>query len=439
MNLPNLKINTSWENSGGARSRELAATWAKVRISAGNTVFTRVLDTRADTVREDVYFPLYPLAEWIACNWFFLLYEVPNPRKQNQREIEKRHDIRAGREGFAFPNISIWSEGETTSIKSKRFTAEAESVEYLAEGYEEVDSEKLRLELTEFIDLVCERLVSKEIYDTLLQEEWYAIQSMDKEERLFSAACARIGQDPFSIKDQDAQKIVDVASQLSDNLQEDFFDAADIKGLTEQLKALKRYLSDIKKNQREVTELKRLRDILTHTCYEKCMPWEEGYEAARSLRDTLNLNGTLLNSKSLLQKAFRLHADEWKSCFLARKIPDSFFDSLVGLNKKQSPVFIVPQRNSEAQRFAFCRAFFEYLTSDGAALTNRSYSCRQKRNRAFAAELLAPSAILKQELGTHFADEETIAALASHFGVSEFVIQHQIKNHQLADPATHIY
>lgn len=45
---------------------------------------------------------------------------------------------------------------------------------------------------------------------------------------------------------------------------------------------------------------------------------------------------------------------------------------------------------------------------------------------------LAPATAIKDKIQSDFANEETIAALAAHFYVSEFVIEHQIRNHNLA-------
>ncbi len=436
MSLSHFKIDTSWDDPGGVRSPELAATWAKVCIFAGHTVFTRVLDARANTVREDVYFPLYPLAEWIACNWFFLFYEAQNPRKQN-RDAEARHNIRSGREGFAFPNLAIWPEGETTRIESTRCSAEKESVEYLVEDHAEVDAKDVRRELSNLVDLVCERLASQNISGTLLQDEWNAIQNMNREELAFCAACAKLGQDPFNIDDDTAENIVHAGGCICEDLQDDFFDAADLDDLFKQLNSLRRYLDCIANDSEDISALKRLRGTPLVADL-KAMPWEQGYEAARRLRETLSLNGDRLASENALKNAFNLQPSEWRSCLLIRKTPKDFFDSLVALNQTKSPVFVVSDKRSEARRFAFCRALFEYLTSEGPALTNASYSCRQKRNRAFAAEFLAPAAAIKEQISTDFAEEETIAALAGCFGVSEFVIQHQIRNHQIAETVTHI-
>src|SRR2546428_12179897 len=91
-----------------------------------------------------------------------------------------------------------------------------------------------------------------------------------------------------------------------------------------------------------------------------------------------------------------------------------FFDALVDINEKGSPGFLIEKRQAEARKFALCRGLFEYLTSDpGApALISTTRSQRQKRNRAFAAEFLAPAALLKEHLRGETLDEEEIDDVA---------------------------
>ena len=53
-----------------------------------------------------------------------------------------------------------------------------------------------------------------------------------------------------------------------------------------------------------------------------------------------------------------------------------------------------------------------------ATLLTRAYSERQQRNRAFAAEFLAPSAGLRQRITRRIVDGDEIDELAAAFGVS---------------------
>ena len=53
-------------------------------------------------------------------------------------------------------------------------------------------------------------------------------------------------------------------------------------------------------------------------------------------------------------------------------------------------------------------------------------------NRAFAAEFLAPHEMLKSDLSGATIGEDEVDDLADEYGVSAFVVRHQIENHGLA-------
>jgi hypothetical protein len=61
-----------WEDSPRVRAPELDATWARLEIYARDEPITKVEAKRAQSVRTGIYVPLYPIAEWIVANWWFL-------------------------------------------------------------------------------------------------------------------------------------------------------------------------------------------------------------------------------------------------------------------------------------------------------------------------------------------------------------------------------
>ena len=65
-------------------------------------------------------------------------------------------------------------------------------------------------------------------------------------------------------------------------------------------------------------------------------------------------------------------------------------------------------------------------------LLTKAHSERQQRNRAFAAEFLAPSSGLRQMVSRPVLDDDDVDELAVEFGVHSRVIEHQIKNHHIA-------
>jgi Zn-dependent peptidase ImmA (M78 family) len=62
----------------------------------------------------------------------------------------------------------------------------------------------------------------------------------------------------------------------------------------------------------------------------------------------------------------------------------------------------------------------------------RTRSERQKRNRAFAAEFLAPADMIREKIAADRLWEDDLEELGEVFGVSPRVIRHQVINHRLA-------
>lgn len=101
-----------------------------------------------------------------------------------------------------------------------------------------------------------------------------------------------------------------------------------------------------------------------------------------------------------------------------------------------SPMIGVSSGRAEARRrFLVCRALGGFLASGSAALVTTRGTERQRRNRAFAAEFLAPAVAIRERLPQGRLGEEDLAELAETFSVSEWVIRHQVENHGLAELA----
>ena len=81
------------------------------------------------------------------------------------------------------------------------------------------------------------------------------------------------------------------------------------------------------------------------------------------------------------------------------------------------------------------RALADYLgrVESSPGILSSLATDRQARSRAFAAEFLAPAQSLRARLDKEFADEDVIDDLGNEYGVSSYVIAHQIKNHNLAN------
>jgi hypothetical protein len=160
-------------------------------------VVTRLIDRRSRGVRDAVYLPLYPLAEWLATHWWLLLHKPEVPGRGAFASDESRHNIAAAGEGFALPHLSVRPTGAAVHLVWRRSVREAQRVEFTAEGSAFTPVADFCASAGEFIGAVVRRLAECDVHDTLLQREWEHVRNADEGEAEFCVAAASLGLDPY--------------------------------------------------------------------------------------------------------------------------------------------------------------------------------------------------------------------------------------------------
>lgn len=429
--MTDFQIEYDWQDPAGAKGQELRATWASLSITIDGHCVTTVLDTTSKSVRSGIFLPLFPLAEWIANNWWFLRAEVDRQKNPNAIEFERRHDIRWAREGFALPSLRFVTLGNSMEAKWKTSKLPDAGIEFLSAGQAILPGKVVTEKLRSFVNTVLARLNDMSVLETTLHEQWEAIENADAEEQAFCLAAAKLGLDPYAMDSQLEAAILDVAKSIRAELLNDFLSLANSQELHIQAEALKAATNSIATDTDNIDALKAIR-AKSPQLVSETTPWDTGYHFARQLRKSLNGGGW--KSRSVEDLAGHVGIDQLDHCLLQTSSACHFMDALVGTNVNRSPKFILEKSRDDARQFAFCRAIFEYLTSPPGsfAAVSRLQTERQQMSRAFAAEFLAPKSMLKNDLSAEIIDEEEIDDLAAEYGVSAFVIRHQVENHRLA-------
>ena len=455
--MPNLSFEIDWTDADGTAGRELESTWASLRIRAGEAVVTRVFDGRAETVRDAVSVPLYPLAEWLAVNWWFLMYECETPARPDPT-FRARHALGLNREGYAFPNLEVVSSGAAVRVVWTRDRPRWTNVEFLDAGEMWLEGDEFRRCGAGLIDRVIRRLAARGVEGTLLQEEWAAVRTADEDEAEFCATAARLGWDPYALDDADHAAVQRLAERLGGTVLEEAAAALDPRSLDEGGAALAAALTGAKTNGLPLERLRFDRSGDRRAVHPTGpLPWEAGYRLARRLRGDLDIGNAPLNTMARLAEALGEAPAALDRVTRPVDFPGTdLVDGVVTRNDAGNPAFAfrrhrgAPRQSpvcraratkpalanvgGATRRFLFCRGLAEALASPGAdALVTRVHSGRQRRNRAFAAEFLAPSAALREALSGPVVDGDDVDELAATFGVSPRVIEHQIVNHRIAE------
>ncbi len=406
---------------------------------------TRLEDQAVRSTRNGIYMPLYPVAEWMVRNWWNLLYEVPSSlRLAGPGGYQSRHNLRFAAEGFALPDLVIQPEGNRIGLEWQPSHRDSCRINFLTKGKAALAHRDVEAALRKFINAVVVRLDEQGVRETFLAEEWRAIEGADADEQAFCRAVGRLGEDPYASPAESlTQSLIEFASDFPSSATDEFLAGtrwADLETQGKELRAFVNEANALKLNldplcglRKELGEIHKEWTALPSNNLE---PWSQGYEVARTLRGELaTSSATTVSSSATLGEIFGLDPAAWKQATSGKLLGCKFITAAAAPGSDASPYFAVKSNFESGQVFALCRALFEYLTTpeQGLALATDTYSERQKRNRAFAAEFIAPANRIAERIPSNdCVSNEDIGLIAAEFGTSEFVIRGQIQNHGLA-------
>lgn len=420
--MSSLVLDFHWREGSDIRAPELAATYAELSIECSGSTVTRVYDKRSRSVRSTSLIPLYPLAEWIAYNWWALTNEIENPYRRSEHRYILQHTLDADRQGYGVPRLAFHCRADRFRIEWQACSSENLSVDFLSTGAADVDRAQVIDTLLTFVDAVVTRLVDQGITDTPLQDEWSAIQTLGEEERSFCQITGMMGADPFNLDADEQQRIVALESELSRDLLVEFCAIASPATLEEAL-ALYRHDASVTASRGERSQrLQSIRAPAPATSHQR--PWQVGYAAARHMREQLNLDGEVIGSRERLHEILDI-----PPTIAYESAASRYMDGVVGIKADASIGCVLHATSERSRFFTFARMLMEYAYSPGSSMTmiTRSNSVRQSINRAFAAEFLVPASMIGSRL-SEAPDTDQVQDIADEFGVQYMVVAYQIRN-----------
>lgn len=423
-----LTISWEWEPAAGVQAPELAGTFARLELRAGQDFITLVEDRVSGSSRRAIHVSLYPLAEWIAYSWWFLQVHSRSVREVRSRSTH--HSVRSSADGFLWPDLHIVPEGARTRLywdRDRVFTGHS-SVRYLTQGDFLTDSVELQFKLAGFVTAVIDRLVELDIKDTPLQEEWLSIQEINAEEKAFCVAAARLGLDPYSDAVQYESQIVTAAAELPSSILNDFYDVVTPSSIVHALGWVTESLREVMTSEGELDQsVVRARDTLRRAPMPRYdAPWAIGWRQASTVRGLLGVDPSAGFDIEFYVKSVQRPISERRIHAVGRGGPAT--TNLVVMGNRYAKT---------SQRFTLARAFWNIVANDQPEfLVTASYLEAQKIERAFAAELLAPAQGISDALSPILMDvqAEDLAEIAEHYGVSSTVVEHQLHNQLLGTP-----
>lgn len=424
-------IEVDWERieSGSPEDR---ATYGAIGIRLGNVWLTDAHDVFARRVRSKVYLSGYQLAQWFAWNWWRLRWE---PKRQTV-EWKMAHRLPTIGGGYIWPNVEMLSDGERFLIRALPTRSRpAEPLRYVSDVAATLTATEFLIGVEDFVNLIVGQLSNEGVADTNLSKIWRYVcdERGDSNADWYRRLEAALGFDPDEADAKvvesliaDAEKVGTAGvAELAANASrgECLPSASELAALADSTGHDTR-LSDIPKLPAE--ELKALGA--------ESPAWAVGESAAKMLRSQERLGDGVISDEKLAELAGTSPSALRGTGTAAPAAPFSF-----ALNGHQGTTKLVIRSPFETnRRFDLARLIGDRVLAqldEPLIPILRSFSYRQKRQRAFAAEFLCPFGNALSLLDVELSDESQ-ECVASEFKVSPWVIRTQLVNNGLLDRDT---
>ncbi len=419
-------------------SVEETATFGLFAITANDRLQTEGIDSEHNELRHGPYVSGYPLAEWLAWNWWRIRWELGYPSNEEAaHRWDFAHRLSSVGDGFAWPNIAIFSDGVRSFLDSKpsRNPDEVLFRYFGASRRETVPAIELEIAVDGFVEDIIARLEGRDRRGTNLHRLWSELKAEREDTELarFRRLEAQLGRDPDEVnEDSILRHLRDAATLGEEALGEMAADTA-LQGhspdrmITAEDVTLIAYRSGFDANPNDVIRLDERTDVPSPGEVEA---WRMGVRAARALRDQEHLDGQPISDERLAEFAGTtrnaITESVRRSDHMSFALDQDDGGARVSLRSKWET-----GRRFELARLVGDRLFGSQVICSAEPLfpATRSYSYRQKMQRAFAAELLSPFASVDEMLGGDYSEEKQNDT-AEHFNVSPMTIQTQLLNNR---------
>lgn len=414
-----------------------------LKIAVADHVLTRNISCEDGAISETAVVSAWPLAAWLADNWWRLLYETGSGGNWFQKpylslEWKTAHSLIAADYGFQWPNIQFVSDAGNVSVKmwpDKK--SDVRLARYDGQYNDLVVGRQAFADgILEFLQCSSEHLKGRYAADPLRELiEQLFIEIDDESIAEYRMIEAMTGYNP----DEAPEDVIKYGREIINKFGMPFF--RDIASAINRsflpganpVESLENIIDAAA--QVDLYGVKGKFDLdlpfeASETVY--CLPWQYGGDMARKLREKLGMDANAKIDTSILRDWFSISENDF------RNAPSNGENGICHFEDEKLCFRFANESSwqySQNRRFFLARlvaALLENRQQNKWFAIGPGATWDQKMQRAFAVELLAPFEGIKQSLHAPQRIDRVMAErLAKHYDVSLLTIINSLANHRV--------
>ncbi len=417
-----VEFNVEWPGAPPETGHPLLdSSLGQLSIGVGDESATRHR-TQHGMEGDRLYIPTYHIAEWIASNWWSLLYETPKTEDfQNDFDFRERHWLGTARNGFALPDLWFCPAGGKIEVTGYAAELAFARLRFLLEISDVTETGTLAQTFRHFVEQVLDRLRSQGIAANALNESWELVSQTADDMKQYCRLIGALGLSPYD-EHQGIDDILDAASdRLPPDILRDLCEAADERTL-DTLANLTTGVFETLAGAKEINLADLLAVPLPADAFRHA--WQRGREAAGRVRGNFHIsNGDPEGSKHFFEKL------DLDPRILALGDGPSQIGGVLQKGETTMHLAVLDKREPQ-QRFAAARGAFLGWAGDieGSRLVSTAITRDQQASRAFAAELLAPIGYIRTKARNGLLSEQGVQDIADSLCAPAGAVRYQARH-----------
>ncbi len=405
------------------------STLAELAINFDDLCATKVEDILAKSVRSTARLSALHLAEWLAANWWRLLWE---PRADTYSWKASHKVGNAGR-GYVWPDLSFSSDWQSVLVSARPTSRwDAEPIRYLNQFDTAIPISDYERGVDNFVEGTIARLFDTGNPQSDLNELWKEVgkERRDPDVAAWRRLEACMGYDPDDAPPELINGLRKQAEAYGANAIQEVAAASKEQAIS--------HIGDLWDTAQKsdiivrVPSCNEVRQTVQTEGNSVVIPWVRATRAAQIAREVWGLEIPI--STDRLTELFSITQSQF-----SERLPGERQPLIAGFRDGDTlDAFRISWSNNHpnSRRFALARLAADHIaTHEEERLlpgTNLATN-RQKFQRAFAQEFLCPFETLKEHLGTETPSTDYFEDASHHFGVSPHTIHMILVNKGIVD------